>query len=115
MRSAGTRRDGKKMSQVMDLGKWIEKTAQAVRHACSRKQAPCVGFSLVFLDPLAPPAEQWSYMIELGFDPNNPPSEEERKQLREAFEFINEGVQRILGGEGTKNNLDVLSATRTIQ
>jgi hypothetical protein len=83
---------------ISDLNKWTEKTAQAVRRICANKQAPCVGFSLIFFDPLAKPEEQWNYVIELAFDPHNPPSEEEREQLRQAFEFINEGVRRIMGG-----------------
>ncbi|UCG11513.1 MAG: hypothetical protein JSU72_13340 [Deltaproteobacteria bacterium] len=84
---------------VMDLSKWVEKTAQAVRHVCNRKQAPCVGFSLVFFNPLAEPEERWNYVIELAFDPHNPPTQEEQEQLTQAFEFINEGVRRILGGD----------------
>ena len=84
---------------IMDLSKWVEKTAQAVRHICSRKQAPCVGFSLVFFDPLAEPDERWNYVIELAYDPNNPPSQEERKRLERAFEFISEGLCRIMSEE----------------
>jgi hypothetical protein len=44
-----------------------------------------VGFSLIFFDPI--------------FDPSNPPSQDEREQLQKAFEFISEGVRRIMGGE----------------
>ena len=95
---------------IMNLNKWTEKTAQAVKHVCSKKQAPCVGFSLVFFVPMAPEDEQWSYTIELAFDPNNPPSEEEQKQVQEMFEFINEGVRQILGGE-KKDNLSDYIAT----
>ena len=81
---------------VMNLSKWVEKTAQAVRRICSKKQAPCVGFSLIFFDPMAEPEERWNYVIELAFDPNNPPTQEERNQLQSAFEFISEGVRRIM-------------------
>jgi len=84
---------------IMNLSKWVEKTAQAVRHICMKKQAPCVGFSLVFFDPLAEPEERWNYVIELAYDPNNPPSEEERKQLEQAFELISEGIRRIMSEE----------------
>jgi hypothetical protein len=100
---------------IMDLSKWIEKTAQAVRHICSKKQAPCVGFSLIFFDPMADPEEQWNYVIELGFDPNNPPSEEEQKQLQEAFEFISEGIKRIMGGVETKDNLEDFTVKGSLQ
>jgi hypothetical protein len=48
---------------------------------------------------VAEPEERWNYVIELAFDPNNPQTQEERKQLQNAFEFISEGVRRIMGGE----------------
>ena len=82
---------------IMDLTKWSEKTAQAVRRICGKKHAPCVGFGLVFFDPLAEPEERWNYVIELAFDPHNPPSEDEQMQLQQAFEFISEGIRRIMG------------------
>jgi len=91
---------------IMDLSKWVEKTAQAVRHICSKKKAPCVGFSLIFFDPVAKPEERWNYVIELAFDPNNPPSQEERKQLQNAFEFISEGVRRIMDDEAGCDNIE---------
>jgi hypothetical protein len=91
---------------IMNLSKWVEKTAQAVRHICIRKQAPCVGFSLVFFDPLAEPEERWNYVIELAYDPKNPPSQEERKRLEQAFEFISEGVRRIMNEEGSEEDFE---------
>ena len=45
---------------------------------------------------MAEPEERWNYVIELAFDPNNPPTQEERNQLQNAFEFISEGVRRIM-------------------
>jgi hypothetical protein len=91
---------------IMNLAKWVEKTAQAVRHICIKKQAPCVGFSLVFFDPLAEPEERWNYVIELAYDPNNPPSLEERKRLEQAFEFISEGIRRIMSEETQDNDCE---------
>lgn len=92
---------------MMDLSKWVEKTAQAVRRICSKKQAPCVGFSLIFFDPMADPDERWNFVIELAFDPNNPPTQEERDQLQNAFEFISEGVRRIMEDKtGYRENED---------
>jgi hypothetical protein len=98
---------------IMNLSKWVEKTAQAVRHICIKKQAPCVGFSLVFFDPLAEPDERWNYVIELAYDPNNPPSEDERKRLEKAFELISEGIRRILDGE--ENEEDFEDCSRAAQ
>jgi hypothetical protein len=45
---------------------------------------------------MAEPEERWNYVIELAFDPNNPPTQEERNELESAFEFISEGVRRIM-------------------
>ena len=88
--------DGKTADPIMDLGKWIEKTVEAVRRICEKKQAPCVGFSLVFFDPLNPVEdERWNYVIELAFDPHNPPSPEESENLKKAFEYISEGIHKI--------------------
>ena len=91
---------------MMNLARWSEKTAQAVRRICGKKHAPCVGFSLVFFDPWAEPEERWNYVIELAFDPHNPPSEEEREQLQQAFEFISEGIRRIMGGVEKKDCIE---------
>ena len=91
---------------IMNLSKWVEKTAQAVRHICIKKQAPCVGFSLVFFDPLAEAEERWNYVIELAYDPNNPPSLEERKRLEQAFEFISEGIRRIMSEETQEKDFE---------
>ena len=84
---------------VMNLNKWTEKTAGAVRRICQQKQAPCVGFSLLFFDPTAVAEQQWNFVIELAYDPLNPPCDEERKHVQQAFEFITEGIKRIMGGE----------------
>jgi hypothetical protein len=84
---------------IASLEKWAEKTAQAVRRICGKKQAPCVGFSLVFFDPFANDEERWNYVIELAFDPHNPPSAEERENLQRAFEFISDGIRRIYGDD----------------
>ena len=84
---------------IMNLQKWTEKVASAVRRICSRKQAPCVGFGLVFFDPMASDDEKWNFVIELAFDPHNPPEEKEQEQLRKSFELISEGIRRIMGGD----------------
>ena len=91
---------------IMNLSKWAVKTAGAVERICQKKQAPCVGFSLVFFDPLAGEEERWNYVIELAFDPHNPPTEADQKQLQQAFDFINEGVRRIMSGEPGRDDIE---------
>lgn len=90
---------------IMNLEKWSAKTAITVEQICKRKQAPCVGFSLVFFDPMASDEERWNYVIELAFDPHNPPEKEERERLQKALEFISEGIRRIMGGDEVEDNL----------
>lgn len=65
-----------------------------------------MGVSMVFFDPTAEPDLQWSYHIELAFDPDNPPNEAERKQLTKAFDFINTGVQKIMGEDVNAPQVD---------
>ena len=98
---------------IMDISKWGEKTAQAVRRICSKKHAPCVGFSLIFFDPMADPDERWNYVIELAYDPNNPPTEEEQRRLMHAFEFVSEGVRRIMIEEAATDEIE--EQTREVQ
>ena len=80
---------------IADLGKWTEKTVGAVRHICHKKTGPCVGFALLFIDPLAVDEKQWNYVIELAYDPANPPSEEEQKDCQKAFEYIMEDTRSL--------------------
>ena len=91
---------------IMNISKWGEKTAQAVRRICGKKRAPCVGFSLVFFDPMAEADARWNYVIELAYDPKNPPTEEERERLEHAFEFISEGIRRIMNGEAVEDDTE---------
>lgn len=84
---------------MIDLGKWSEKTAQAVRHICNKKQSFCIGFGLAFFDPMAKIDEQYSFNIHLAFDPNNPPEEKERLDIEKSLEYILEGVTHIMNGE----------------
>lgn len=93
---------------IMNLNRWAEKTAQAVRNLCLRKNAPCVGFGLAFFDPMADENERWNFVIELAYDPHNPPSDEEKEQLEKALEFLSRGIAHIMGGSKEDINLDDL-------
>jgi hypothetical protein len=64
---------------------------------------------LVFFDPLAEPEERWNYVIELAYDPQNPPSDEERKRLEKAFQFISEGIRSIMDGEASEEDFEECS------
>ena len=66
---------------IMDLNKWAVKTALAVERICQDKQAPCVGFCLVFFNPLNEKEERWNYVVELAHDPHDPPQEDEKTKV----------------------------------
>lgn len=84
---------------ILNLERWAEKTAGAVRHVCLTKKAPCVGFALVFFDPLADEEERWNFSVELAYDPHDPPDEDSQKRLEQAFEYLSEGIKRIMSGD----------------
>jgi hypothetical protein len=84
---------------IVNLSKWTEKLLAVVRRICNRKPGPCVGFSLLFLDPMAPPEAQWNFVIELAGHPDHPMPPEERKELVAAFEHIMAGAMQLLGGK----------------
>jgi len=86
-------------SGIMDLNKWAVKTAQAVERICLTKKAPCVGFCLVFFNPLNEAEERWNYVIELAHDPHTPPGEEEQKKVTQLFEIVAEAIKRVMGGD----------------
>lgn len=84
---------------IPDLSRWSSQTAETVRQICLRKEAPCVAFSLIFFDPFVKEEEMWNYVIQMAHDRHEPPSDEDKKRLEKALEFINEGVKRIMLGE----------------
>ena len=94
---------------INDLSKWSEKTAMAVRRICQNKKMPCIAFSLLFFDIDKTGGSEWNYVIEIGYDPEHPPSVEERTRIQEMMEYINEGVKRIIGAD------DYEEGTSTIQ
>ena len=93
---------------MMDLAKWTEKVVLTVRHRCSKKQSPCIGIGLAFFDPLEDEEKQWSFTIDLAFDPHNPPPREDIERLERALEFISRGVAHIMGGSKEDINLEDL-------
>jgi len=83
----------------MNLNKWASKTAQAVESICLSKKAPCVGFCLVFFNPLNEAEERWNYVVELAHDPHDPPQEEEKQKVTQLFEIVAEAIRRVMGGD----------------
>lgn len=80
---------------ITDLSKWAQKTGEAVKRICGQKEGLPIAFAICFFDPMATEDKQWNFVIELAFDPNNPPPEEDQKKLRLAMEHIMDGVAQI--------------------
>jgi hypothetical protein len=83
---------------IFDLGKWNSQTEESVRHMLSKADAPCVGFSMVFMDFIDKDTIDWKFKTFLAFDPNNPVPEEDRKRLEEIFAGYAERVKAVMGG-----------------
>ena len=93
---------------IMDLSKWIEKTAQLVRRRCSRKTGIPIAVSMVFFDPFAKPEEKWSYTVDLAYDPNEFFGEKDIKEIQASMMFCNRYIQKILGGQMLEKEVDAL-------
>lgn len=84
---------------MIELEKWNLKAIEAFKKILEDTQLPCIGFSLVFIDPIDETHHSWKWKTHLAFDPHDPPSEEERQQLEEAFGKVAAAMARILEGE----------------
>jgi hypothetical protein len=84
---------------IFDLAKWNSQTEESVRHQLAKADAPCVGFSMVFMDFVDKDTIQWKFTTHLAFDPNNPVPEEDRKKLERIFEGYAVLVQKMMGGD----------------
>lgn len=83
---------------IFDLAKWNSQTEESVKHQLAKADAPCVGFSMVFMDFIDKDTINWKFQTFLAFDPNNPVPEEDRKRLEEIFAGYAERVQAVMSG-----------------
>jgi hypothetical protein len=63
--------------EMLNLGKWNNQTIESVRHVLEKAKMPCIGFSMVFLEPLDGGHSLFRFKTMLAFDPDNPVPEEE--------------------------------------
>ena len=82
--------------EMLNLGKWIEQTIESVRHVLQKANLPCVGFSLVFMEPVDGQHAMFRFKTMLAFDPENPVPEEDRIRLEKAFEQMAGYVELIM-------------------
>lgn len=84
--------------EMLDLEKWNLQTTESVRHVLAKANMPCIGFSMVFMEPMDGEHSIFRFKTMLAFDPNNPVPEEDRKKLEEAFEQMAGYVELIMNG-----------------
>ena len=82
--------------EILDLSKWNSQTLESVRHVLDKADAPCVGFSMVFMDMIDKDVADWKFKTMLAFDPNNPPPQEDREKLEFIFSKFAEYIKAIM-------------------
>ena len=90
--------------EMFDVGKWNTQANESVRHRLEKaasKGLPCIGHCLVYMDHKGDYIE-WKFETHLAFDPNNPPSEEERAKLEKIMDGYAHMCQKLMGDDGRK-------------
>jgi hypothetical protein len=86
----------KQVFAMANKAKWIEKTVNAIREDCNRKEGMVVGYSLCFFDPMQPANEgEYQWVIRLGFDPRSPLPQEQKDRLEKALDLVMRSVAQI--------------------
>lgn len=81
---------------VFNLTKWNSQTIGSVNRVLEQADAPCVGYSMVFMDFIDKDTIVWKFKTMLAFDPDNPVDEEDRKRLERIFEGYARLAEKIL-------------------
>ncbi len=82
--------------EMLNLGKWNEQTIESVRRVLQEANLPCIGFSMVFMEPVDGQHAMFKFKTFLAFDPENPVSLEDRERLEAAFEQMAGYVELIM-------------------
>ena len=88
---------------IFDLAKWNSQTIESVRETLARAEAPCIGYSMVFMDFIDKDTVVWKFKTFLAFDPNNPVSEEDREKLERIFEGYAKLAENVMNGAEVKH------------
>jgi hypothetical protein len=82
--------------EMLNLEKWNAQTIESVKHVLDKADMPCIGFSVVFMEPVDGGHSMFRFKTMLAFDPDNPVPEEDRKRLEAAFEQMAGYVELIM-------------------
>ena len=89
--------------EIFDLEKWHSQTIESARETLARAKAPCVGYSMVFMDFIDRDTVVWKFKTYLAFDPNNPVSKEDREKLERIFEGYAKLAENVMNGAEVKH------------
>jgi hypothetical protein len=88
--------------EMFDVGKWNTQASESVRHQLEKAAAkglPAVGYCIVYMDFLGKEEGiDWKFENHLAFDPDNPPSEEERRKLEIIMDGYALMCQKLMDG-----------------
>ena len=86
--------------EMFDVGKWNGQAMDHVRlrlEKAAAKGLPCAGHCLVYMDHQGDHID-WKFETHLAFDPENPPSQEERDKLEKIFDGYARMCQKLMDG-----------------
>jgi hypothetical protein len=89
--------------EIFDLEKWHSQTIGSVQENLARADAPCIGYSLVFMDFIDKDTVVWKFKTMLAFDPNNPVSVDDRLKLERIFDGYAKLAENIMNGVEVKH------------
>jgi hypothetical protein len=81
--------------EIVNMEKWNYQLLESVKTVLEGIDAPCVGFSLVFMDYKGKEID-WNYKTMLAFDPKNPPPPEDRERLQKMFRLLAAAIQKLM-------------------
>lgn len=81
--------------KILDLEKWNFQTIESAKRVLDEAKAPCVGFSMVFMDFIDKDTIDWKFKVYLAFDPHNPPPLKARQKLEAIFQTQAEQIKVI--------------------
>lgn len=94
--SAKDEKVGSPIEEILDLEKWNLQTIESVREVLARAKAPCIGFSMVFMEMIDKDTSIFKFKTMLAFDPNNPVPEGDRMKLETIFEGYARLAEKVM-------------------
>ena len=82
---------------MIDLAKWTERLVQSVRSVCLQAKAPCVGYTVLFLD-VTDEGDVYKFKTMLAGDPHRPIDPDEKQKIESALDYCSIYLEKVLNG-----------------